>query len=236
MTSRPDIPSLSTRLALWLYRVRALRPLIRRSCGGAEGKLMRSAAWNAVLRKWFGVRIGTYSYGSILDAGRLPRGTVVGNYCSVGVELLIRRRDHPIDRPAMHALFYKAALGMVDKDTIPANEDNPLVIENDVWIGDRVMILSGCRRIGNGAVLAAGSVVTRDVAPYTIVGGVPAKPIRRRFDDETIARIEASRWWERDILDLRRAPPLPGMFGPLAEAASGSGVPAGHALKSDRDA
>lgn len=109
---------------------------------------------------------------------------------------------------ALHPFFYFSRLGLVKQDTIPAASDNPLDIGDDVWIGDRVTILSGCRRIGRGAVIAAGAVVTRDVPAFAIVGGVPARLIRMRFDPEQIARIENTRWWERDIADIVKDPEL----------------------------
>lgn len=196
-------------LLLAMYRRRRLRGLCRSLCVRFEGRLMMSRTWRAILREFHGAEVGRYSYGDILTPGILPPGSVVGAYCSVGAQLLVRRRDHPTDRPFLHPFFYNADLGLVERDTIPSNADNPLTIGHDVWIGDRVTILSGCRSIGNGAVLAAGAVVTRDVAPYTIVGGVPARPLRARFDAETIARLEESRWWERNIADLIADPPFP---------------------------
>lgn len=73
----------------------------------------------------------------------------------------------------------------------------------DVWIGNNVSLMSGIR-IGTGAVIATGAVVVSDVAPYAIVGGVPAREIRKRFDDEQIAYLLASRWWERSVDELRK--------------------------------
>lgn len=70
-----------------------------------------------------------------------------------------------------------------------------IVIGSDVWIGYEAAVLSGVT-IGDGAIIGARAVVTKDVPPYTIVGGVPARHIRRRFDEETIARLMALRWWE----------------------------------------
>lgn len=121
--------------------------------------------------------------------------------------------DHPLGRPVLHPFFYNHRLGLLLHDTIPDNRDNPLTIGADVWIGDRVTILAGCRSIGNGAVIAAGAVVTRDVAPYTVVAGVPARPLRQRFDAARIAEIEASRWWERDPASLIQRPPFTGIVG-----------------------
>jgi len=204
----------ANRFLMALSRWRRLHSLLQRVCYRLEGGQVHSVTWRQILRDRFGVGIGPYSYGSILDPGLLARGTKVGNYCSVGVQLIVRRRNHPLDRPSLHPFFFISVLGFVDEDTITRLEDNPLEIGHDVWIGDRVTILSGCRLIGNGAVLAAGAVVTRDVAPFTVVAGIPAKVIRRRFDDAKIAEIEKTRWWDRSVEDLVAAPPFPDLFGP----------------------
>lgn len=185
-----------------MYHLRRLRPLIQRLCFRLEGGPLFSATARHLLGFHHGVRIGAYSYGDILKPGLMPPGSEVGAYCSVGCGLIVRRRDHPVERLSQSPLFYNAALGLVRRDTIADDRDNPLVIGNDVWIGDRVTILSGCRRIGNGAVLAAGAVVTRDVPSYTIVGGTPARTIRQRFPDRVISRLETSRWWELSLPDI----------------------------------
>lgn len=163
---------------------------------------MFSVTLRHLLKTVHGAEIGRYSYGSILTPGVLPRGSRVGSYCSVGTRLIVRRRNHPIEAPILHPFFYNSRLGLLREDSIEAVTDNPLEIGNDVWIGDRVTILGGCRQIGNGAVIGAGAVVTGDVAPYSIVGGVPARLIRMRFGPRRIEAIEASRWWERSISDL----------------------------------
>ncbi len=200
-------------LVRWLYGFRRLRGLGRRLCHRLEGGPMHSATWRRILEERHGVIVGRYSYGAILDPGVLPPGSRVGAYCSVGAGLVVRRRDHPLDRPVLHPFFYNSGLGLLQRDTIPAERDNPLTIGHDVWIGDRVIILGGCRSIGNGAAIAAGAVVTRDVPPYALVAGVPARPLRMRFDEARIAEIEASRWWERSIADLVAAPPFPDLLG-----------------------
>lgn len=189
------------------YRLRRLRGLITRLCPRLEGGALFSQTLRDLLRRHHGVVVGRYSYGDVLRPGLLPPGTVVGNYCSVGMDLIVRRRDHPIERLSQSPLFYNSALGLVRRDTIPLDRDNPLSIGHDVWIGDRVTILSGCRAIGNGAVLAAGAVVTRDVAPYSVVGGVPAREIRRRHDAATIERLETTRWWDLTLPELMSLAP-----------------------------
>ena len=82
-----------------------------------------------------------------------------------------------------------------------------IVIGNDVWIGYEAVIMSGVT-IGDGAVIGTRAVVTKDVPPYTIVGGVPAGPIRRRFDDAEIEKLEALRWWDWDCEKIKRNIPV----------------------------
>ncbi|ODP36543.1 hypothetical protein BFL28_05580 [Sphingomonas turrisvirgatae] len=190
-----------------LYPGRA-HGLFKRLVRRWEGGEMRSSTLRRMLLKHHGVEVGDYSYGPILDRGRMPPGTVIGRWCSVGQELIVRRRNHPIERATQHPFFYNAKLGMVPVDTIPLDRENPLVIGHDVWIGDRVTILSECHRVGNGAVLAAGAIVTRDVPPYTIVGGVPAQVLRKRFSPEVQAILEDSRWWELDLAALSTIKPM----------------------------
>ena len=206
----------TTRLAGFLrclYRYSRLRGLCRKICWRLEGGAMFSTTWRDILQIWHGAEVGRYSYGDILIPGLLPQGTRVGTYCSVGSELIVRRRDHPVDRPFLHPFFYNSRLGLLTQDTIQQDEDNPLSIGNDVWIGDRVTILSGCRLIGNGAVIAAGAVVTKDVPAYAIVGGTPARVIRMRFGQDRITEIEASEWWNKGIASIITEPPVSGILG-----------------------
>lgn len=86
-------------------------------------------------------------------------------------------------------------------------EDHEIVVGNDVWVGHGAILL-GEVRVGNGAILAAGSVVTKDVPPYTIVGGVPARPIRKRFSESVIQEVESLRWWDMSDAELERIKPL----------------------------
>lgn len=182
-----------------LYRTRVFRRPVRDLCLRLEGGPLFSETLREILREFHGAEIGRYSYGPVLQPGVIPRGSRVGAYCSIGPGLIVYRRNHPVERPSLHPFFYNHRLGFLDHDTIEEDADNPLEIGNDVWIGGRVVILPGCRYIGNGAVLAAGAVVAHDVAAYTVVGGVPARPLRTRFDAATVAALERSRWWERPL-------------------------------------
>ena len=100
-------------------------------------------------------------------------------------------------------IFYEAWDTSVSEITETWDNRGDIVIGSDVWIGYEAVILSGVR-IGDGAIVAARAVVAGDVEPYTIVGGVPAKPIRKRFTPETIHRLERLRWWDwpREKLQL----------------------------------
>jgi acetyltransferase-like isoleucine patch superfamily enzyme len=208
MTAETQSRSAFSPLLVRLYQIKRLRGMIQRICARVEGTLMWSQSWREILQRYHGAQVGAYSYGALMQPGVLPKGTVVGRYVSCGAGLIVRRRDHPLERAMLHPFFYNAALGLVKTDTIAQDQDNPLTIGHDVWIGDRVTILGGCTQIGNGAVLAAGAVVTRDVPAYAVVAGVPAKQLKVRFPPERAAAIEATRWWEQDITGLLKNPPV----------------------------
>jgi acetyltransferase-like isoleucine patch superfamily enzyme len=99
----------------------------------------------------------------------------------------------------MHPFFYNSNLGYVPQDNIPEGD---LAIGHDSWIGECAIITSKCSRIGIGAVVGAGAVVTRDVPDFAIVAGNPAKLIRYRFERSEIERKLASRWWEKPPSEL----------------------------------
>jgi acetyltransferase-like isoleucine patch superfamily enzyme len=163
-----------------------------------EGGAFRSATMRDVLATRHGVVIGAYSYGACFEPGAFPGGARIGRYVSMasGVK---RRLDHPLDRLVLHPYFYNEHLGYVAARTI---QHQPITIGHDAWIGENVIFTEGCRRVGVGAAIGAGSVVTRDVDDFMVVAGVPARPLRRRFDEELAARIRASAWWERPVEEL----------------------------------
>jgi len=99
-----------------------------------------------------------------------------------------------------HPLLYERRFGLVDTDL----QAEPLVIEDDVWIGHDAVLLPGCKFVGRGAVVGAGAIVTSNVERYTIVAGNPARRLRDPYPAELAAAIEQSRWWDLDIADLRR--------------------------------
>lgn len=126
----------------------------------------------------------------------------IGKYCSIAGNCIIGGGSHPVEWVSTSPRFHtrKSILGKGITD-LEYSTHSKTIIENDVWIGTNVLIKSGVK-IGNGAVIGMGSVVTHDIPPYEIWAGNPAKLIRKRFDDDTIEKINSIRWWalpEHDI-------------------------------------
>ena len=124
---------------------------------------------------------------------------LIGKFCSIacGAKFLFNSANHALGSLSTYPfpIFYDE-WGLDGKNVADAwDNKGDIVVGNDVWIGYEAVLLSGVT-IGDGAIIGTRAVVTQDVPPYTIVGGVPAKPIRRRFDDATIDALLALRWWD----------------------------------------
>jgi phosphonate metabolism protein (transferase hexapeptide repeat family) len=123
----------------------------------------------------------------------------IGKFCSVASFARINTTNHPTyDRIAQHHFTYRSELFGFGEDDVAFFErrkGKAVKIGHDVWIGHNAVIMPGVT-IGNGAVIGAGAVVTKDVKPYSVVGGIPAKRIKMRFPDDLIERIERSQWWD----------------------------------------
>lgn len=179
------------------------RSLARRLVAAVEGGEMRSATLRDMLRRHHRIDVGLHSYGCF-DPVRFP-DCRFGRYVSVGPGVRVFRRNHPVERLSLHPYFFNASLGLCQSDSI---EGKPLVIEDDVWIGAGSMLLPGCSRIGRGAVIGAGSVVTRDVPAYAVAAGNPARLIRERFPRSLQDAVQDSGWWDRPTAELTAALPL----------------------------
>lgn len=141
-------------------------------------------------------------YSSIGTASRLCN-VAIGRYASIGRELLAGLGRHPVDWVSSHCFPYQNPIEIVGADTAPHKipfKHSPLltIIENDVWIGDRVTLMDGVH-IGTGAIIGTGSVVTKNVPPYAIVVGNPARVLRMRFSDSVIERLMKTQWWNFDF-------------------------------------
>ncbi|HBF38116.1 MAG TPA: acetyltransferase [Firmicutes bacterium] len=124
---------------------------------------------------------------------------IIGKFCSIacGAKFIFTSANHSLHSLSSYPfpLFFEE-WGLDGKDITQAwDNKGDIVIGNDVWIGYEAVILSGVH-IGDGAIIGTRAVVTRDVPPYTIVGGVPAREIRKRFDEQTVAKLLEFRWWD----------------------------------------
>ncbi len=142
----------------------------------------------------YGAQLGRYSY--------TGRGTVIwhaeiGAFCSISWNVSIGGANHDYSRLTTHSFLYdNKDFGLMPEEKTGYDRfTEPCVIGNDVWIGANACILRGAT-VGTGAVIAAGAVVTHDVEPYTIVAGVPARPLKKRFDEHAVRLLLESRWWE----------------------------------------
>ncbi len=148
------------------------------------------------------VKMGRYSYMGFYNS---MTDVDIGSFCSIASYCAIGGGKHPLGAVSMTPVFY-AGRNCMGKNfsNYKADVNQGVEIGNDVWIGEAVFINDGVK-IGTGAVIGAHSVVTKDVPPYAIVAGVPAKVLRYRFDEEKIQKLLASKWWEwsEEILQQR---------------------------------
>lgn len=140
--------------------------------------------------------MGDYSY---LGPDCMVSDAAIGRFCAIAAGVRIGAPNHPIDRPSLHRFTYcpeyYVAGAVRDHAFFAKRRANRVTIGNDVWIGHAVTVLPGVT-VGDGAVLAAGALVTKDVEPYTIVGGVPARLLRERFSRGIAAQLARIAWWD----------------------------------------
>lgn len=156
------------------------------------------------------VSLGSFSYfNSVVPANDLNMS--VGRYCSIGDNLSILGINHPIDRFTTSSVSYDNRANICrdlledsnfkQKENPNISNDKSIVIGNDVWIGSKVTLSRGIK-INDGAIIASGSIVTKDVPPYAIVGGIPARILKFRFNSDIIYELQKSRWWEFKFTDF----------------------------------
>lgn len=152
------------------------------------------------------VDLGSFSY--VAEQSQLA-GVRIGRFCSIGPGFLCGYGEHPTDLISTSPVFYstRKQCGVTFAAEDGFQETRETSIGHDVWIGARVFVRDGVR-IGNGALIAAGGVVVRDIPDYAIAGGVPAKVIRYRFDDNCIRELLGVEWWNWSEEKLRAAQPL----------------------------
>jgi acetyltransferase-like isoleucine patch superfamily enzyme len=147
--------------------------------------------------------LGSFSY---VGKNCLIQNTIIGKYCSIANNVSIGLGKHPTKHFTTSPLFYKRnntfKINLVDKD-LEFSEYKKTIVENDVWIGYGAIVLDGIK-ISNGAIIGAGSIVTKDIPPYAIAVGIPAKIIKYRFDNNKIDKLIKSSWWDNDPYEIKK--------------------------------
>lgn len=203
------------RLLVRLYAIprRTVRLSIIRIINRLEGGQFYSVSLREIFRKYYKIEIGMYTHGSCFDIGNDTASyTTIGRYCSFASGVRVLTIDHPLSHKSTHGLFFNPALGLCSTDEMPYI---PKVIGNDVLIGNNAVILTSAKCIGDGAVIGANAVVNKDVPPYAVALGNPARIVRYRFPPDVIEELLQSRWWEKSVEELR--PELHEFMGPYKQ-------------------
>lgn len=186
---------------LYAIRLKSVRTSLLRFLYRYLGKNVEyfSTTLRRIFRKYYDIEIGMYSHGGCFRIGHLLPGTKLGKYSSIAPTAYVLNLSHPTNLISSHAFFFNPLIGFSKTDLMPPTKT---VIGNDVWIGHNAIILPSCSSIGDGAVIAAGAVVNKDIQPYAVVIGNPARVVRFRFPPEKIEELLKNRWWDKSIEEI----------------------------------
>lgn len=189
--------------ALWQQFVYRKQHLLIRY--GAHFSNVRFGRYNTLYDRAFltDVVIDDYSY---VGRDNVVACADIGKFTCLGPEVIVGLPNHPSRgfisaHPAFYSTARQAQVAFAKEDLY--EEFKRVIIGHDVWIGTRSIIMGGVR-VGNGAIIGAGAIVTKDVPAYAVVAGVPAKVVRYRFEADQIAKLEEIQWWNRDVSWLRQ--------------------------------
>lgn len=163
----------------------------------ADVRESRLGPWTAIGPRTDVIETTMAAYSYVVNDSDIIYSTI-GKFCSIAAHVRINPGNHPTWRASQHHFQYRASsygLGEDEAGFFDWRREDSVTIGHDVWIGHGAILLAGVT-VANGAVVGAGAVVSKDVEPYTIVAGVPAKPIHRRFGPEIAEALEALAWWD----------------------------------------
>lgn len=194
--------SVKAKLLLWLrYHVQnsKLQRWLEKKIANATGGYFYSQVIRDLYKELHGLEIGYGTYGGCWNNSAMWWNNIkIGRYCSFSGNVFCGTGNHPMNIFTTHPIVYDTWVAGAASNRLHGGDTRSLTIGHGVWMGEGAIILAGCKKIGNGAVIGAGSVVTHDVPPYAIVVGNPAKILRYRLTPEQIKKVEASQWWLLD--------------------------------------
>lgn len=181
-------------ILLNIYKFKLFKKIVIKFLLFKEDGYPYSKGIRYIYKKMYGIEIGYGTYGGCFDSSKIRSGVFFGNYCSIAHNVTILTANHPVNYFTTHPILYESSFDSQESPLFSLKR-TPILIGHDVWIGCNVVILPSVKRIGNGAIIGAGSIVTKDVSDYSIVAGNPARVIRMRFNQDLIEKIEKSQWW-----------------------------------------
>ena len=173
-----------------------VRRYLEKKIAAFDGGFYYSHKIRDIYKEYHGLSIGYGTYGGCWNNSAMWWSNIrIGNYCSFAGHVSLFTCDHPMDLFTTHPITYDIYNSGASEQRNFSKGQNYLNVGHGVWFGADSIVLSGCKTIGNGAVIGAGSVVTHDVPPYAVVVGNPARIIRYRLTPDQIEKVEASKWW-----------------------------------------
>lgn len=198
--------SLKLHIFLLFYKVlpwsnSRIERILEKRIAKYDGGFAYSRVIRKIYREKHGLEIGNGTYGGCWNKSSLWwRNIRIGNYCSFSANISIFTSNHASNAFSTHPILFVKEYGMDEplRNCITPDDwrNSGLTIGNDVWIGENTVILPSCHSIGDGAIVGAGAIVTKDIPPYAVVAGNPAKILRYRFSPKQIDYLQSTRWWE----------------------------------------
>ena len=196
-------------ILVWIRRRSSnskMNRFLERRIAHLDGGFEYSRIIRDLYKEFHGLTIGYGTYGGCWNNASLWwSNIIIGNYCSFSGSINLFPCNHPMNLFTTHPITYDTWRGGASKQRDFSTEKPSLEIGHGVWMGEGALVLSGCKKVGNGAVIGAGSIVTHDVPPYAVVVGNPARVVRYRLTPSQIERVEDSKWWlmDKDELNCR---------------------------------